>query len=127
QCPEISRRRASQASELLETPVRQRRGLSLAIAKGERVGSHGLRVQVHGLRDPLFGAAAPSAGGLVELWHTRVPLVGRAGGPLAMGGERIDRRYTLAVHGDAPFSCRHGRTREEALHAAARAGGSGGK
>jgi len=97
---EVIRRRASDAGELLEAPVRQVRAVSVAHAfvENERVGVLGSHMQSHGFDDPLFGATAPGAGRVEELLNACVALVGWPPGPFPMGGVRIDCRYTLTVH-----------------------------
>ena len=72
---EVVRRRAGDAGELLEAPVRQLRA-SAPPTRSSRTSASaadGSHVQVHGLGDPLFGAAAPGAGRVEELlqrWRT---------------------------------------------------------
>src|SRR5262249_60794074 len=84
-----------------------------------------LHVQVHGLSDALFGAAAPGAGGLVELLNAGVPFIRWSSGPFAMSRVRVNTGYTLAVHDGCSFLLPGGRTREVALQAAKRAWRSG--
>jgi hypothetical protein len=94
QGPEVFRRRAGDAGELLEAPVRQARLPAGGVAEGERIGGHGFGPESDRLDRVLLDAGATGTGRFEEGVHAGVPLVGWPCGPFPVSRVRGDCRHT---------------------------------
>ena len=106
-CPDVLRRRASQAGELLEAPMAQRRCSLRPLAQREGTRGDRFGPQIVRLDGSLHGADAPSASCIVKRLHALVPLVGWTSGPFPIGGIRRNCGHTNPIHGCA-FQCLRG-------------------